>query len=151
MEESKKNPIMIGVIVVCLAAACTISLIWSSGTPTGIDTIDPKKMTWVKCRNPSCEAEYQMRLKEYCRQVEENMDYSSGAMALPALVCKECKDKSIFEAAKCRKCELVFEKGWKRGDYEDRCPECGYSQIEKDREERARGGSAGGKAQRYKR
>jgi len=144
MEESKKKPIMIGVIVVCLAAACVITWIWSSGSPTGIDAIDPKKMTWVKCRNPACEAEYQMPLKEYARQVEENMDYSSGVLAVPALVCKKCGEKSIFEAAKCPKCGLVFEKGWKRGDYEDRCPVCGYSQIEKDREEAARGGQRTG-------
>jgi hypothetical protein len=64
MEDSRKKPIMIGVIVVCLIVAGLITFAKRSGSKSGIDSIPDEKMTWVKCNNPSCKAEYQMSEKE---------------------------------------------------------------------------------------
>ncbi len=64
MEESKKKPIMIGVIVVCLAVAVIITYSRYSGGG-GIDDIPEGEMIWAKCNNPNCKAEYQIGLKAY--------------------------------------------------------------------------------------
>jgi hypothetical protein len=135
MEESKKKPIMIAVIVVCLAAAGAITWKTTSKKRYTLDEIPDDRMSWVKCRNPDCGAEYQIRLKDYYRYIEEHGDPS--VMMVPALICKTCEEESVYAAVKCEKCETVFEKGWKRGDFEDRCPKCDYSKIETDRREAA--------------
>jgi predicted Zn-ribbon and HTH transcriptional regulator len=90
--------------------------------------------TWVKCRNPACEAEYQIDTRKYYEYIEKHADPST--LAIPPLVCEKCGEESVYQAVKCEKCALVFERGWKRGDYEDRCPDCDFSKIEEMREKR---------------
>jgi hypothetical protein len=130
MEESNKKPIMIGVIVVCAVVAVGITVLSRS-------TIPADKMVWLKCRVGECEAEREVTLRDYYYMVEEKQKEIPGMPITPPLVCHACGEDSVYKAAKCAKCGLVFETGWKRGDFEDRCPkpECGYSQIEVDRKE----------------
>lgn len=133
MEESKKKPIMIGVIVVCAVAAVGITVLSRSGGRQGIESIPADEMVWLKCRNDKCEAEREVTLREYYRMVEEKQKENPGVLITPPLVCHACGEDSTHKAAKCAECGLVFETGWKRGDFEDRCPKCDYSQIEVDR------------------
>ncbi|MHC4617728.1 MAG: hypothetical protein ACYTEQ_08230 [Planctomycetota bacterium] len=144
MDESKKKPIMIGVIVVCLVAAGAIAL-KSRRRNEGIPKHFAKEMTWVLCRNPNCKAEYEITKMDYYKYIEKHADPRS--MMAPALPCQECNEESVYQAAKCEKeeCGVVFEVGWKRGDYEDRCPKCGHSAIERRRREAAARRKAGGK------
>jgi len=137
MEESKKKPIMIGVVVVCLALAGIITYVTNSGEGGGIESIKRGKPTWLKCRNPDCEHEYQMDLKDYFIYVRDHQEPMS--LAAPALVCPNCGEKGVYKAEKCEKCGLVFETGSVPLDFADRCPECGYSKTEaKRKESRAR-------------
>jgi hypothetical protein len=95
MDESKKKPIMIGVIVVCLTAAGIIAYTTSSGRSGGIPPDFATKMTWVKCRNPNCEHEYEITLKEYYEYLEKHSDPSM--MMAPALVCTKCGEESVYQ------------------------------------------------------
>jgi len=137
MEERKKKPIMIAVIVVCFAAAGAIAwkFTFSPKGKTGIETLKPGRMIWVKCRNPDCEAAYQMDEKEYFMALRERQDPMS--MTASPLICKECGEESVYGAVKCAKCGLAFERGAVPNDFADRCPECGYSATEEARKARA--------------
>lgn len=159
MDESKKKPntsrrmpagflgmskhIMIAVVVVCLVVAAVIT--YSTMGPkqeTGAGTIDPSKMTWVKCRNPQCEVEYEIPLRDYYMYIEEARS-KEVTFATPPLICKKCEEASVYKATKCEKCGLVFETGMGRkgkGDFNDRCPECGHSKLERLKKERDAGG-----------
>jgi hypothetical protein len=139
MEESKKKPIMIGVIVVCLALALLITF-GRRGGGGGIEDISPEEMIWVKCNNPDCKAEYQMSKQAYFKYVEEHID--PVAMVAPPLVCKECGKASCYRAEKCQNpdCGIVFFRGSVPNDFADRCPECGRSETEESRKRRAAGG-----------
>ena len=135
MEGSRKNLIMVGVVVVCLGAAGAVTFMTRSKT-TGIGSIKRGTMIWLKCRNPSCEGEYQMDYKDYARTIEEYIDLHPESVSMPALVCEKCAEESVYAAEKCPKCELVFEKGAMGARaLPDRCPECGYSPTEAKRQE----------------
>jgi len=131
MEDSKKKPIMIGVVVVCLALAGVITYVTHSGETGGIESLKRGKMTWLKCRNPGCEHEYQMDLKDYFIYMKEHQDPMS--MAAPAIVCPECGEEGVYRSEKCEKCGLVFERSTVPNDFADRCPECKYSKTEEAR------------------
>ncbi len=139
MEDSKKKPIMIGVIVACLVLAGIITYATRSKEAGGIASIKRGKMTWLKCRNPDCGHEYQMDLKDCLIYIKEHQDPMS--METPAIVCPECGEESVYRAEKCEKCGLVFERGTVPNDFADRCPECKYSKTEDSRKKaRARKG-----------
>jgi len=137
MEESKKKPIMIIVILVCLGAAGAIFWGTAGGGGGGIDSIPEGNMIWVKCRNPSCNAEYQMSEKAYYKYIMEH----PNPMMPTALVCEKCGEPSVFEAVKCANpdCGIVFFKGISGPtDHPDRCPKCGFSATEESRKARLR-------------
>lgn len=121
-----------GIGVLVLLAICAGGL-WASGVPSDA-TI------WVKCRDPNCQAEYEMYLRKYFQELEDYLEKHPDALekpGYPPAVCEKCGRKSLYRAVKCEKCELVFEGGWKPEDFSDRCPECKYSTIEKLIRERA--------------
>ncbi len=141
MEEGKKKPIMIGVIVVCLAGAALITFIRRSGGDGGIEDIPEEQMTWIKCNNPNCKAEYEMGLKKYHEYIRENMN--PMAMVAPPVVCPKCGEQSGLRAEKCQNpdCAIVFIRGSVPNDFADRCPECGRSETEESRRRRTVGGA----------
>jgi len=145
MEESKKKPIMIGVIVVCLAVAGIITYSRYSGGGGGIESISEKEMIWVKCRNPSCVAEYQMSKKAYHKYIKEHPNPNPMMPIAPPLICEKCGEPSIFEAIKCANpdCGIVFFKGSVPADHADRCPKCKQSATEESREKRKAAREAG--------
>ena len=106
--------------------------------PTGIPERFARQTVWLKCRNPACQADREFNKKRYYQFMEKYRIEHPGSLGVPALLCKKCGEQSAYEAAKCPKCGLVFEKGWKQADFEDRCPKCGHSKIEADRAEAAR-------------
>lgn len=137
MDESKKKPVMIAIIVVCLVAAGAVFWGTRSGGGGSIDDISDDEMTWVICLNKSCNATYEMSLKEYYRFVTANATPMGPA---PALTCKECGEPSVYKAEKCQNpaCGFVFRSGSVPNDFEDRCPKCGKSATEEIREARKR-------------
>jgi phage FluMu protein Com len=119
---------------VCLGAAGLITWV-TRRDPSGIETIPADEMTWMLCRNRECEHSYQIPLRQYFRDVEANWDGVS--FIAPGLKCPKCREMSCYEAVKCAKCGLVFEKGAVPRDFDDRCPKCNYSQNEIDRKRAA--------------
>jgi len=141
MEDSKKKPVMIGVIVVCIIVAGLITLAKRGGGSGGIDSIPDDKMTWVKCSNPSCNAEYEMSEKQFHKEMQER--FNPMARSAPPLTCEKCGKDSLFQAVKCANpsCGTVFIKGIAGpGDHQDRCPKCGHSETEDIRKKRMAGG-----------
>lgn len=134
MEESRKKPIMVGVIVVCFVLA---GVIWyKSSVGGGPDLKQFKdKTTWVQCGNEPCGHAWEMNLKEYFEFVEKNADPRS--ILPPPLTCPKCKEPSGYRAEKCAKCEHVFVRGSVPDDFADKCPKCGHSQIKEDRKKAA--------------
>jgi hypothetical protein len=140
MEDSKKKPIMIGVIVVCLVVAGLITFARrGGGGGGGLDTIPSDKMTWVKCNNPSCNAEYEMSEREFYKLQQERLN--PMARTAPALTCEKCGKDSLYKAEKCANpsCGAVFISGSVPNDFADRCPKCKQSATEEIRKRRLSG------------
>jgi rubredoxin len=135
MPDNMKKPILILVVLVCLASAGAVTLVTRS-KKDGIPKSFAKEMTWVKCRNPACNTEYQITKKEYFVYVERNQDWQ--AAGAPALICEKCGEPSIYRAVKCKSCGLVFEMGSVPLDFQDRCPKCKFSMLEHDKKQNAR-------------
>jgi len=129
MEEAKKKSILIAVIVVCLVLAGLITVVTHSGG-SGIPKYFDQELTWLKCSNPQCGATYQISKRDYFKYIEKHQDWRKAGP--PALVCKECGKKTVYRAVKCEKCRKIFYWGSVPGDFEDRCPNCGYSKLEND-------------------
>lgn len=150
MTSDKKKLAMLGIIVVCfgLAVGITVYRRHKEGSvPRGIESIKRGDMTWVKCDNAACEAEYQMDKRDYFEYLEANPPTAEQFVAMMTdpnlkgatpLVCKSCGQKSVYRGEKCDKCGLVFMRGTVRHDFADRCPECGHSRTEEKRKESRR-------------
>ncbi len=134
MEEGKKKPVMIGVIIACLAIAGVITFSKYSGEDGDIDSISEEEMIWVKCNNPACKAEYQTGLKAYYQYIQENIN--PLAQTTPALLCEKCGEHSVYRAEKCPNCGNVFIRNSVPGDVYDRCPKCKHSEMEDSRNRR---------------
>jgi len=137
MEDSRKKPIMIGVIIVCFAVAGLVFFTRGSGGGGGISDIPDDKMTWVKCRNTSCNAEYEMGEKAYYETMNER--FNPMVRSTPALTCEKCGKDSVFRGEKCANpsCGIVFVRGiLGQNDFDDRCPECKQSKTEEIRKKR---------------
>jgi len=140
-----KNTIYIIVIVVCFLLAAVIAykyIINPGGGGGGLEDIPADEMTWVKCTNPDCKAEYQMGLREYYKQVKERASLNPLAMAATTLICEKCGEPSVLQAVKCGNpdCGIIFVRGSVPGDHDDRCPKCKYSETEEIRKKRKAGG-----------
>ncbi len=133
MDESKK-PLMIGVIVVCFVLAGGIFWYTNRGGGGGINEIPSDEMQWMLCRNAACNAAYQIPKRDFARHMQENFRPMTNEN--PAMVCRECGKKSVFQAVKCANCEKVFPYGTVPNDFADRCPECEFSATEDKRERR---------------
>jgi len=135
MDESRKKPIMIGIIVVCCGLAALIGFKSLSGGGGGTGSIPSSAKIWVKCNNPACKAEYETGERAFREYVSAN--YSSEADRPPGAVCEMCGKPSVFEAIKCSNCGVVFFRdAGDPYDYGDRCPECKYSATEESRKKK---------------
>jgi len=129
MEESRKKPIMIGVVIVCIALAVIITLA-NRKKDYSVDSISDTKLIWVKCRD--CEEAYQTKLKDYLKYIQEHGVL--GAPGAPPLICEKCGAEAVYEAVKCNKCGFIFEVGSVPNALRDTCPKCGYSETEEKRQ-----------------
>jgi predicted Zn-ribbon and HTH transcriptional regulator len=130
-----KNTIYTLIIVVCFIGAGVLAytFIFSSGG----SQISDDEMTWVKCNNPACGAEYEMGKRKYYEDVEEKAQANPMAMTSPPLTCEKCGKNSIYRAIKCENCGNVFIEGISgANDLSDRCPKCKHSAIEDSRKAR---------------
>ena len=128
MEDGKKKAIMVVAAVACLVLAALIMRRHTSGGGPGLESFRGQGV-WVKCRG--CGAEYQIDKADYFKYIRENVRGTSA----PPLVCEKCGEEKVYRAVKCLKCETVFFHGGARGDFDDRCPKCRYSDTEEKRKE----------------
>jgi len=136
MEEGKKKIILTAIAIVCLVLAGTIVVMRSGSEKSGIEGIQRGTLTWVKCNNPDCNAEYEMDVKDYFDEYKKAVAPSPTELA--PLTCKKCGQQSVYKGEKCTKCGKVFYPATVRGDYPDRCTYCNYSVMEAKK--KAKGG-----------
>jgi predicted Zn-ribbon and HTH transcriptional regulator len=141
MDESQKKNLMIGIIVVCIIVAGYLVYANFTSSGDGINSIPGDEMVWVKCTNKSCQAEFQMKKKQYYEEAEEVMRKNPMASFTP-VKCEKCGNTSALLAEKCPYCETVFITDTTPNDFPDRCPKCKKSATEESRNERkkAQGG-----------
>ena len=127
MEDAKKKPMMIGIIVVCLSVAAYITF---SGGEVEKEVIAEGATIWMKCANIKCNGGttvFEMDLQEYRDFQKDNILEETT----PGAICPKCGKPSAFEAIKCPSCGNVFlldEAGSK--EFPDKCPKCQYSKRE---------------------
>ena len=124
MEDSKKKPIMIAVIVVCLGVAA--AMFFTSGRKkSGIESLRGYPM-WMKCKK--CKAEYEIDQADYLTFIRDNQVSTN----VPGMPCEKCGVEKAYEAYKCPKpeCGKVFRPEGGSGDFKDRCPFCKFSPRE---------------------
>jgi hypothetical protein len=129
------NSVKIGIIVVCLVLAVAI-IYWTwGGGDSSLDGISDDEMTWVKCLNKSCNAEYEMGKKAYFKFMATN---ANPMAPQKALTCETCGEPSVYRAVKCQNeaCGIVFRMNSVPNDHADRCPKCMQSATEEIRKAR---------------
>ncbi|MCK5565479.1 MAG: hypothetical protein KAJ07_09555 [Planctomycetes bacterium] len=132
MDEDKKQKVMIGMVVGCLVlvAALNIPRFFKGGSKVSVsDTVT------LICLNPECGADSEITREEYQESIQ-NSSMGMGPMQMAGPIeCPKCKEISAARGLKCKKCSNVFMLQYGSDDYPDRCPECGYSDIENRRSE----------------
>lgn len=131
MEKSRKKIFMIGIIAVSLITAGFITFSTMFNNSSDLNKLKGQTV-WLKCQNSKCNHSFEMDMKEYYEQLQDNR--RSNVTRASALTCPECDERSAYEAFKCEKCGNIFFVDRTKRDYFDRCPKCGFSKEEKQRE-----------------
>ena len=132
MEESKKKVLMIGIIAVSLLLAGFVTFTTMHKSSRHLNKLKGQTV-WLKCQNPKCNHSFEMDMKDYYVQLQNNC--SSNVTRASALLCPKCGERSAYEAVKCEKCGNIFLVNRTKRDYFDRCPKCGFSKEEKQRQD----------------
>ncbi len=107
----------------------------ASQEETGVGLVSEDEQVWVKCTK--CGQSYQMGLRQFFMELEAKSKANSSSIpVLLPLKCTKCGQDGIRRAYKCSQCGEVFSMGSVRGDFQDRCPKCGYSATETKRKAR---------------
>jgi ribosomal protein L37E len=125
MQQNTKKMVLIGFIVVCFVVAIAITFLTSPSRGRGGRT--SRDEIWVICRNPQCQAQYQIEYNEYFQYMVKYRDRLSDTD--PPMTCQRCGEPSVYQGIKCVNCGLVFEPGSLPNEPEDKCPKCGYSKL----------------------
>lgn len=129
MENSRKNAIKVGIIVVCLSAAAVIFIKTSS--QDSASTPFKGQKIWLKCTNEACGAEYQIDSEKFHLAIGKST--SPFSMHTPALVCEKCGKETAYRAEKCPKCGTVFIKS-RTLEPINKCPKCGFGGPENEKD-----------------
>lgn len=132
MEKSRKKVFMLGIIAVSLILAVFITFSTMYKNSSHLNKLKGQNV-WLKCQNSECNHSFEMDMKDYYEYLQNNL--SSKVMGVTALPCPKCGQKSSYEAIKCDKCGNTFFVDRIKRDYFDRCPKCGFSKEEKQRED----------------
>jgi DNA-directed RNA polymerase subunit M/transcription elongation factor TFIIS len=127
MEESRKKIFMLGIIAISVISAGSITFLTMFKNSGHLNKLKGQ-IVWLKCRNPECNYTSEMDMKDYYEQLQENTTRTT------ALLCPKCGQRSLYEAIKCEKCGNIFFVDRYKRDYFDRCPKCGFSKEEQQRQ-----------------
>ena len=128
MDINKKQ-VMVAVILICLILVVGITLITRESDRESI----VKGEMQMLCANSECSAEYELSLEKYSDLIRGKNTLGSAGGGSSPLTCPKCGEESAYSAIKCKKCNIVFYPDLTTKGYPDRCPECGYSDIEEER------------------
>ena len=126
MEDSKKKPLMLIIIGVCLSVAA-IMFFFTRSQKAKIPGFEGETVA-LMCSNPDCQATHEMDKHEYYKYVQKNRNPLS--LSAPPIVCKECGEESVLKAFNCEECDVVFLPYAAQGDLPGICPECGLRVTE---------------------
>ncbi len=132
MALLKNKPLMLLIAVagLVLAGLITYKNPPNSKKATGIETIDPDEVVWVKCKSPECAFENAIAKREYFELVQKGFDPMKPGVQ--AIACNKCGKSQAYRTLKCEKCGEVFYHGESKG-FVDKCTKCGFSKTEQSR------------------
>ena len=85
------------------------------------------------CLNDACNAAFEMDTEKFRSEVTNLLSDPAGGQPQINLTftCPKCSRQTAQAATKCAKCENIFVPAYKTSeDFPDKCPKCGYSEIE---------------------
>ena len=128
MNDETKKYVGIAVAVICLLIAGTIiyRTMFSDG-PGGAGGNRDVALLCTTCGG------FEIPADEFRDLMSKNLDpMMMGMPGQPmAIPCPKCGKKTCYMAQKCPQCEHIFVFGQARDqNYPDRCPKCGFSEIE---------------------
>ncbi len=133
MDEEKKKKIMLGLIISCIVLAVGITAVTNMGGGGGGGSRSNEPVQML-CMNEECGMDFELSTKEYREYMMQGGMMGPGPMSQTPLECPECGMQSAFRAVMCKECEAVFMQDYSSEDFPDRCPDCGYSEIEARRD-----------------
>jgi len=129
VDQQTKKKLQVGFVVACLLLAGVIfSSSFLGGTGKSGNTGDG--MIPLMC--VSCGG-FEVSIDEFRQMFSQDSTDSMSMMSGPPAVmqCPKCDKKSCYEAMKCKKCQNIFVYGQSKDrKLPDRCPKCGFSEIE---------------------
>jgi predicted RNA-binding Zn-ribbon protein involved in translation (DUF1610 family) len=119
------------IIVVCFACAIGITLFMIRGDSAPI----PERGD-IQMLCSACGYSVKVSSQEYDKMLRDKIQ-NRGLRTVSVFECPKCSKAALQESLKCPKCGNVFIPDWARtNDYPDRCPKCGFSEIEQERGKR---------------
>lgn len=127
MEQKQKQ---ILIVVVCIVLAVGVTIFTNLGGGGSSRRVKGNKTIQLMCVNEDCLVDYEVTREEF-----RELMVGQRPMMEISFVCKECDEQTAYIATKCESCEVVFIPDYQAtDDYPDRCPDCGYSKTEEERE-----------------
>jgi len=89
------------VSIVCIASLAVLGLVGYGifKSESGLDSINPADMMWVKCR--VCGVDYEISVKSYYGFQEANKQ----KMAIQPMTCDKCGKDGVYKAVKYEECQ----------------------------------------------
>ena len=122
MDEETKKKVSIALIITCLVLAAGIFVF----TRPQNKNKGPVQILCTSCGN-----QFKLEREEFKKQLLATGLVSPMRTEPIPLECPQCGENTAFYATTCAKCGEIFVGDSVSGDFRDRCPECGYSAIEK--------------------
>ncbi|MCK5173645.1 MAG: hypothetical protein KAR47_09650 [Planctomycetes bacterium] len=122
------------IIVICIAVfkdkdqSGLVGPAGESGTPSVLISGVP-----MLCLNDACNAAFGMETEQFRSELARIRSNLSGGQPPTNLTftCPKCSQQTAQTATRCVKCEKTFIPAYKTSDeFPDKCPGCGFSEIE---------------------
>ncbi len=118
------DKLKIVIVVVCVVLVVVFIAFRQPANGGGLDSLKGQSVH-TKC--VQCGDAAKTDAREYFAKVA---DKTTSQNAQPLLTCDKCGKDGVTEAMECEKCSNIFIPKDKFGDYNDKCPQCGFSKRE---------------------